>query len=75
MKIEKTLTGKFVADFEQTITDFSEWLVSHSYNFTCNSEKLTITVKFEFDSEYDEAVAVIKRFENKNNPQMTLEVG
>lgn len=73
MKIEKILKGTFEPTMPGTAEDFSKFLIERGYKFSV-SESQKFSVSFDVDAEYEEAVSVIMKFEETNNPQTSLEL-
>jgi hypothetical protein len=53
MLAEKNLTGKFKFKFSESVKEFSNWLVSIGQDFSYKEKDYMVTVKFEFDQDYN----------------------
>lgn len=77
MNYEKKLNGIFEPVFPNTAQQFSEYLVTHDFDFSCKTPKdgaAKFTVKFVDDDEYNQTLQAILKMEDSNNPQMSLEL-
>jgi hypothetical protein len=78
MEIEKKLTGKFKPYFKHTVEQFAAWLAKQGYQFNYSenaSGDATITVKFEYDGQYEQAARKAEEIEAGNDPQTSLDLG
>ena len=57
MLAEKNLTGKFKFQSSEAVKEFSKWLVSIGQDFSYKEKDYRVTVKFDFDEDYNAAEA------------------
>lgn len=74
MLAEKNLTGKFKFQSSEAVKEFSKWLVSIGQDFSYKEKDYMVTVKFDFDEDYNAAEAKDYELEKEADPQMSLEL-
>lgn len=74
MLSEKNLTGKFKFKSNEAVKDFSKWLVSIGKDFSFKEKDYMVTVKFDFDEDYNAAESKAYELEKAADPQMSLEL-
>ena len=74
MIAEKNLTGKFKFESSEAVKEFSKWLVSIGQDFSYKEKDYTITAKFEYDEDYQNAESKAFEFEKNANPQMSFDL-
>ena len=74
MLAEKNLTGLFQFQSSEAVKEFSKWLVSIGRYFSYKEKDYMVTVKFDFDEDYNAAEAKAYELEKEADPQMSLEL-
>ena len=74
MLAEKNLTGKFKFKSSEAVKVFSKCLVSIGQHFSYKEKDYMVTVKFDFDEDYNAAEAKAYELEKEADPQMSLEL-
>lgn len=74
MLAEKNLTGKFKFKSSEAVKEFSKWLVSIGQDFSYKEKDYMVTVKFDFDEDYNQAESKAYEFEGEVDPQISLDL-